>query len=138
MADNYGLYSGSEVIVQAKVDSSTTAIVTGDFLIYATAGYVKKAAAGDLIVGIALEDCAVPTSDGLATIKMGISQEAVYKRAVGTGTITQAMAGLTCDIAGARTIDVTASADDCIVIVQPLVSTNEALVTHRYTRAGVV
>ena len=43
----YGYRKGERDIVTAKVDSSTSAIVTNDILTLATAGYVKRASAGD-------------------------------------------------------------------------------------------
>lgn len=136
--DIYGLYTGAPVIVRAKVDASSAAIKQYDYLAAGTAGYVQQAAAGSTILGVALEDAGAPSVDGDIEIKMDVSEETIYRRKVGTGTLTQAMAYTTCDLAGARTLDVTASADDCCLIVECDVTNNIALVQHRYTRAGVV
>lgn len=138
MADSYGLYVGEPTIIKVKIDSSTTAIDQFDHLTVATAGYYKKAAEGDTPACVALEACGVPSADGEIEIKADISELTIYRYPVGTGTLTQAMQFTTCDLAGARSIDVTASADDNILIVECDVTNNIALVQHKYTRAGVV
>lgn len=138
MADSYGLYIGEPTIIKVKIDSSTTAINQFDHLTVATAGYFKKAAAGDTPACVALEACGVPSADGEIEIKADISELTIYRYPVGTGTLTQAMQFTTCDLAGARSIDVSASADDNILIVECDVTNNIALVQHKYTRAGVV
>lgn len=138
MADSYGHYSGKQVLVPVKIDASTTAIDQFDFLAADTAGYYKKAAAGSTPVAIAYEACGVPSADGEITILADISEEVVYRYPVGNGTLTQAMMFTTCDLYTSRSIDVTASADDCVLIVGVDTTNGVALVQPRYTRAGVV
>lgn len=138
MADNYGLYRGTPVTARVKVDSSSSAIDQFDHVTIATAGYVKKAAAGDTPIGVAMEACAVPSADGEISIEIDTSEHTIYRYAVGTGMLTQAMAFTTCDLAGARTLDVTASADDCFLILECDVTNNVAIGRHKYTYAGVV
>lgn len=137
-SDIWGLVTGEPVIVQAKVDASTSAITQFDYLAMGTAGYVQKAVAGSTIVGVAMESCGVPGADGNITIKMDVSEETVYRRPVGNGMLTQAMCYTTCDIYTSRSIDVAASTDDCVLIVECDVANQIALVQNRYTRAGTV
>lgn len=137
-SDSYGLAYGEPVIVRVKIDSSTSAIDQFDHLTLASAGYFKKCSAGDTPYCVALEAGGVPAADGEITITADISELTVYRYPVGTGTLTQAMVGLTCDLAGSRSIDVTASADDNIVILEADVTNNVALIRHKYTYSGVV
>lgn len=138
-SDSYGLAFGNPVIIKVKIDSSSGAIDQFDHLTLASAGYYKKCSAGDTPYCVAMEACGVPSADGDITITADISEFTVYRYPVGTGNITQAMVGLTCDLAGSRSIDVTASADDNILILEADVANNVALIRHLYTFAtGVV
>lgn len=135
----YGHKYGNQILVKVPVDSSTAAISCGDILTLGTAGYYKKASAGDDVHGVSQQDLAAFTgSDGDYSILMDVSETSVYRYPVGTGTLTVAMRGKTCDIAGAQSIDVTASADDQVVIVECDTANNIALVTFKPLRAGVV
>lgn len=138
MADNYGLYRGTPILARVKVDSSTTAIDQFDHICEASDGYYKKAGAGDTPVGVAMDACAVPAADGEAELEIDISENTLYRYSVGTGTLTLAMQFTTCDLAGARTLDVTASADDCFLITECDVTNNVAIGRHKYTYSGVV
>lgn len=141
MADlRYGFVEGEQILVPMKVDSSTTAIAVGDFVSLATAGYIKVAAAGDKQVGIAQDaviTADIPGSDGALTIMVDISQTAIYRYPPDTGTVTQALVGLTCDLGGARSLDIDASADDCVRIVRVDTATNELYVQQILVSAGV-
>lgn len=128
---NHGHKYGDRIPVRVPLDSSTTAIKVGDMLTIATAGYYKVAAAGDTPYGVAMEqiDTAdIPAADGGRSITMDVSRESAYLYAVGTGTVTVAMRGKTCDTAGPQSIDVTASADDFVEIIEVDTVNNTALV----------
>lgn len=114
---NVGLIEGHPRLIKALVDSSTSAITAGDFVSIATAGYIKQAAAGELPVGVAHESVASPSADGDAEILIDISTDTVYRRSPDAGTVTQALVWATMDVGGARTIDIDASNDDCILCV---------------------
>lgn len=138
MADSYGYREGKQLPVVFKVDASSSAISVGDMLAFGTAGYVQQAAAGDKIIGFAMQDRAAGSADGDVTILVDVSQETIYEFPAGTGTLTIAMTGKTCDISGARGLDVTASADDCIIIRRVNTDTATAFVSMVQTYAGVV
>lgn len=126
--DVYGYRFGPRVLVKMPVDSSTTAIEAGDMLTLATAGYVKQAAAGDIVYGVAYDRVAVPAADGDAYVVVDVSREAVYEYPPDTGSVTAALLMLTCDLGGPRSINIDASADDCLQIVQCNVTENTVLV----------
>lgn len=118
---NGGYKYGERIPVMLPLDSTSTAILVGDSLTIATAGYYKVAAAGDITYAVAMQqvDTAdLPASDGLVSILADVSRQSVYRRAVGTGTLVVGMRGKTCDSAGPQSIDVTASTDDDIEIVE--------------------
>lgn len=132
MADlNLGHKFGERAAVRVPLDSTTGTIEVGDMLTIATAGYYKRAGAGDIPYGVAMEKIEtadIPSADGGRIISMDVSRQSVYRYAVGTGTITVAMRGQTCDLAGAQSIDVTASTDDQVEIVEVDTVNNAALV----------
>lgn len=99
-------------IVRAKVDSSTSAIVSGDILTLATAGYVKRASAGDAPVGIAIDPApTAPAADGDFHIRVDVSPLSRYEYPADTGSVTQALAFTWLDVGGAQSIDIDATTD---------------------------
>lgn len=134
---NLGYRYGARSPVWLPVDSTSPAIEVGDFVTI-DGGYVEAAAAGSTVYGVMMEQLdTAPSADGGAKVLVDVSEEAVYEVAVGTGTIAQSNLFQTCDVAAANTIDVTASADDNILIVGVDVTNNRALVQIRKTLTGV-
>jgi len=139
VSDKYGYRHGQRQPVKMLVDSSSSVpIEVGDMIALATAGYVKQAAAGDKIVGVAMSRLPeAPAADGEASILVDISQESVYAYP-GSTTVSQAKLMLTCDVGGARAIDETASDDDCIRIVGVDAANNVYLCQMILVLAGVL
>jgi hypothetical protein len=128
---NFGYKYGDRVPVMLPLDSTSTAIVVGDMLTLATAGYYKKLAAGDIPYGVAmqqLDTADLPATDGLVSILADVSRTSVYRYPAGAGTLTVAMRGATCDTYTSQAIDATASTDDQIEIVAVDTVNNAALV----------
>jgi hypothetical protein len=111
----YGYRRGQRQIIIAKVDSTSAAINTGDFLTPASLGYVKQAASGDSIIGVAASPATVPASDGLTEVEMDISTLSLYEYP-GGATAVQTRCYQTCDIGGPQAIDENATTDDVIFI----------------------
>lgn len=136
--DKYGYRHGPRVPVAFLVDSSTpAAIEVGDMVSLVSAGYIGQAAAGDIPMGVAMDRSAVPSADGDIKILVDISREAVYEYPPDTGSVTQALVGLTCDVGGARSINIDASTDDVIEIVGADVTNNSVFIRLRPTYSGV-
>lgn len=136
---SYGYKSGPREIRTYPVKSGET-WANGDILVLSS-GYLAKAAAGGKPFGVAFGAVeTAPSSDGLLSAQVDVGETALYYYAVGTGTITLAMQGTACDLAGDDTLDVTASADDGFYIVQADVTNNAAWVRLRASAvaAGVV
>ncbi len=140
MADlKYGYVEGQQILVRFPVDSSTSAIAMGDMISFGTAGYVKQAAANDTILGFAAEVLATaPSNDGDVSILVDVSTTAIYRFPPDEGTVTAALAMLTCDCGGPRSVNIDASTDDCILIVRCDVAANELYIQRRHALAGVV
>lgn len=119
------------------VDSTTSDISTGDFLVFATAGYVKQAAAGELPVAVAMDTVSSPSSDGDVSIRVDVSEQSVYEYSPDAGSVTQGLVGKTCDIGGPQSIDIDASADDIVKIHDVDTDANTVFVSLTMTRAGV-
>lgn len=137
-ADKYGYRFGERLIVEYGVDSTSSAISAGDHVKWDTAGYVEPCTAGDNPIGVAVADQTAGTADGDASVRVDISEWSVYEYPPDAGTVTVALRGLTCDLGGARSIDIDASADDNIVIVNVDTSANTLLIRHKYPVTGVV
>lgn len=136
---DYGYKIGPTTIQTYPVKSGET-WDNGDMLVLSS-GYLAKAAAGGKVFGVAFGSVnTAPSADGDLTAQVHVSPESVFYYPVGTGTITQAMQGTSCDISGAAGLDVTASADDGWYILKPDVTNNAAWVTLRASivAAGVV
>lgn len=134
----YGYREGVRRPVLMKMDSSSAAIYVGDMLSLASAGYVKAAAAGDKIVGVSMQNVPTISADGDASVLVDQSTDSIYEYPAGTGTLTQAMVGLTCDISGSQGLDVTASSDDCIYIRRVDLDRATAFVSMILVPSGVV
>lgn len=108
--------AGIPVVVNMSVKLGVT-VEQFDFVVQDGDGDILPAAAGQRPCGVALGR--IPTAsaaDGAFKLAVDVSRETLYWRAVGTGTATIAMRGKSCDVAGAATVDVTASTDDNILI----------------------
>lgn len=114
-----GYRRGPQVIQRMKVDGNGTfPIEVGMILCLGSAGYVQLAAAGENNpIGWAASRLeSDPGSDGDAAIDVDVSELAVYEIAPDAGSVTQALAGKTCDIGGSQSADIDASADDVLTI----------------------
>lgn len=134
----YGYRFGPTTLIRMKVDSSTSDIAAGDFLVAGTAGYVQKASAGDTPLGIAWESVASPSADGDATVRVDVSTLSVYEYPPDAGTVSQGLCNTTMDIGGAQSINIDASTDDIIIVRQVNTDNNTLLVSLIPTFAGVV
>ena len=139
MADlNLGYLFGDRQIVQFQVKASA-AIAAQDFVVLDSNGFASAASAGSNDpIGVAFETVTGTAVDGAVLVSVDISPLSHYRVTVGTGTITQAMTSKTCDLAGAQSIDVTASADDCVQIVEVDTVNNQAVIRLVSSPAGVV
>ena len=140
----YGYVAGPRRVVTKPV-GNTGAITEGDILI-ADAGaglpYVMRATDGaNNPVGVAMESAAAPTLDGDVSIQVDISQESHFRFHTITGTLTEAMETKNCDIGVSGTeigLDVTASTDDVIHIIEADTVAQDAICTMVFAPAGVV
>jgi hypothetical protein len=119
----YGYRSGPRVPVQIKIDSSTSAISVGDFLVLATAGYYKQAGANEEAQCVAMQATAAPSADGGVTILADFSHESIYEYPADTGSFVQGDVGKQMDVGGAQSINRDASAtgsgtDGCLQCVR--------------------
>lgn len=136
--DKYGFRYGTQLPVTYGVDASVaTTLRPGDHVKWATAGYVTVCGAGDNPIGVVMSVATPGSSDGDAQVLVDVSEWSVYEYPVSAGTVSAAILGLTCDLGGARSIDITASADDNIKIVQVDVAAATVFVRHIYPTTGV-
>ncbi|KKK62710.1 hypothetical protein LCGC14_3001610 [marine sediment metagenome] len=133
-----GYREGERDVRKYSVDADTADIKTADFLIEATAGFVKVAAAGDTPLGVAMQDVDSPSADGDVDILVDISPHTTYEYPPDAGSVTQALVGRTMDVGGAQTIDIDASTDDVIRCVGVDTIANTLLCQLIPTNAGVV
>ena len=133
----YGYRYGPRQIINMKLDSSTAAVVAGDFMVMDTAGYAAVAAAGELPIGVAAGDSASPGSDGDLSVLIDISPNSVYEFPPDAGTVTQGLVGTTMDIGGAQSINIDASDDDIITVVEVDLIANTVLCKLTPTFLGV-
>jgi hypothetical protein len=135
----YGFREGRRQFVWLPVDSSTSDISVNDFVIFGTAGYVQKCSAGDIPIGVAASNVTAPASDGAGPkLKVDVSEDSIYEFPPDAGTVTAALAGCTCDIGGAQSINIDASADDCILIRRVDTDANTVFCSIKLIPAGVV
>ncbi len=139
--DSYGYRHGPRVLVKLPVDSATSDIVAGDILTWGTAGYVQQAAAGaNTVAGVAVESVSSPSSDGDSSILVDISEMSVYAYPPDSGSVSAGLVGKTMDVGGARSIDIDASTDDVVRVVEADTDNGVLLVMFKTTTsyAGVV
>ena len=136
----YGYREGVRRLIPVKIDSGGTfPINVGDMLSLGTAGYYSQSAAGDIPHCVACEAVpTAPTSDGDIQILADFSEDSVYEYPADTGSVTQALAGVTMDVGGPQSINIDASADDVILVRRVDTDANTVFVQLRPTYAGVV
>lgn len=137
MADSlYGYVSGPRTPVQMRV-ATGSAIAVGDLVKAESDGYITVCAAGDNPIGVAMEACTAPSADGGRTILVDISPLSIYRYPPDTGTVSQALVGKTCDVGGVQSINIDASADDCIYVARVNTDENTLHVRLIYIPTGV-
>lgn len=135
---SYGYRRGGSTIVKMPLDSTSAALIPGDMLIMATAGYVKQCAAGDKPIGVAVSSASAPSADGDTFVDVEIDPSAIFEYPPDAGTVSQGLVGTTMDVGGAQSIDIDASADDVIVCVGVDTARNTLLCRILFTYLGVV
>lgn len=137
----YGYRRGVCEVRKARVANTavTGGIKKGDFLKWdGVAGYVTQAAAGDLPCAVANEACeTIPTNDGDREIEAEFSRLAIFEFPPDAGTVTIGLIGKTCDIGGAQSIDIDATVDDCIEIVDVDTVNNTVFLKVKFEKAEV-
>ena len=135
----YKLLNARETLRPFKV-SNTATIAPGDIIVLDGNGYAETAAAGaNAPIGItpdAVLTLPSGASDGFATILVNVDPSAVFELAA--ASVTLAMQGKTCDVGGAQSIDVAASTDDCIRILDVDVTRAVAAISIIPKLGGVV
>jgi len=111
----FGYRYGASRTAYLPVDSTSADIAAGDLLVWATAGHVKQAAAGEIPCGVSYDDAASPAADGDVSVLVELSDQAVFAYPPDAGAATQALVGKTMDVGGAQSVDIDASADDVVV-----------------------
>lgn len=141
--DLWGYRSGPSQVRRYPV-GNTSAISIGDILIEdadASLPYVSRAAAGaNAPLGVALEAVpTAPTNDGDVWIEVETSTQAIFEYPPDAGTVTATLRDKTCDIGGVQSIDIDASADDNIIIVDVDTDKNSVLCRIKFdlNRSGV-
>lgn len=137
MSVQYGYREGVRRPVKKALDSTTAAIVVGDVLTVATTGYLKRAAAGETIYGVAMQASAAPAADGDLSILVDISEDSVYEYPPDAGSVTQTLVGQTCDLGGPQSLNIDASAVDNVKIVRVDTVKNTAYCQFTLTYTGV-
>src|SRR5574343_98123 len=135
----YGYREGARSPVQALVATGGTfPIKVGDLISISSGGYVSQAAAGDVAFGVAMAQIDTdPGTNGYATLLVDTSQESIYEYPPDAGTVSQALVGKTCDVGGAKSINIDASADDCILIVAANTDRNTVRIQLKTSYTGV-
>jgi len=134
---NLGYVSGARQILPYKVNASSV-VVAGDFVYLDSDGFLRPCAAGENDpIGVAFDTITGGAADGDVVCSVDVSPVTLYRVTIGTGTLTQAMIGKLCDLAGPTSIDVTASTDDCVQIVQVDTVNQYAIVRLIGSPAGV-
>lgn len=112
----YGYRYGPSRTAYLPVDSSSADISAGDLLAWGTAGFVQRAAAGDLPMGVSYDDAASPANDGDVSVLVELSDQAIFAYPPDAGSVTQGLVGKTMDLGGPQSIDIDASVDDVVVV----------------------
>jgi hypothetical protein len=135
---NYGYVKGERLFIAVPVKSGET-FAAGDLVSLTTGGFLQQANSGDKVIGVAFDPCdTAPAADGAVSAQVDVSEASVYLYPPGSGSLTQAMVGKTCDVSGAQAIDITAASDNCILIQAVDLVANLAHITIKRQPAGVV
>lgn len=135
----YGYREGVRIPVVLPVDSAANGdISVNDHVFFSTAGYITKCGAGDIAIGVSMQNVAVPSSDGGATCLVDTSEQSIYEGPPDTGTVTAALAMHTCDYGGSQSINIDASTDDNILIRRVDTDANTVFYSLILIPAGVV
>ena len=133
----YGYRKGRRMPIKALVDSTTADIEVGDLVTVATTGYVKQAAAGETVRGVAMQKVASPSADGGASCLIDESPESVYEYPPDAGSVTQGLVGTSMDIGGAQSIDIDASLIDNVLVRSADTDKNTLNVSFLFAFTGV-
>lgn len=114
--DKYGYRWGQQTPVNMAVKAGA-AVFEGDLLTKDADGFVTPASSGSTIIGVAMDGCVAPTTNGALSIRVDIGRQGAVYCYPGAATSTSANVLKTCDVGGARVIAEGASADDNILIV---------------------
>jgi hypothetical protein len=131
----YGFHGGVDVARRYPV-TTDSAINEGDMLKLSrqtvngvsNVACVTPCSAGDNPVAVAAESVAKPTAHGALDCLCYNSPEAVFEYPPDTGTVDGSLVFKTCDTGGAQSINIDASADDVIKIVDVDTYRNTVLV----------
>jgi hypothetical protein len=129
----YGYRTGPRIPIPVKIDSTSTAIKVGDFLVLDTAGYYEQAAAGGEAQCVAMQAVTAGAADGDVEILADFSTESIYEYPADTGTWLQGDVGKQMDVGGAQSINRDASTtgaggDGCLQCVRVDTITNTGYV----------
>lgn len=137
-SDNLGYRYGKRKLVSYPVDQSSAAIVEGDMLNFATAGFVTVSAADDdRLIGWAAEGCASPAANGDVSILVDTSYDSVYRMTADSAPVA-ADRGRVCDVGGARIAKISASADDVLFIEEIDIANTQVLVSRNTVPAAPI
>ena len=136
-------YAGTgRMEVQYQV-ANTADITAGDMLCWdgATGQFVTPCGSGDIPCAVALEDAEAGTLDGDNYVKCDVSPNSYFEFSTdAASSVAETLIGKTCDVAGAQSIDIGSSTDDCVYIFA--VNVHKKTVTVRFdfdkSFAGVV
>tara|TARA_Y100001973_G_C5204742_1_gene340614 strand:- start:407 stop:844 length:438 start_codon:yes stop_codon:yes gene_type:complete len=127
---NQGLYKDLGDAVQSLPVKASATWAAGDFL-KLTSGYLEACGAGDLPVGVAVatltsDDTPSTSGDVSALVYVGGNNQYIYPADAGTVAIT--LVGKKMDVGGAGSVDIDASADDCILCVGVDIPNNSVII----------
>lgn len=137
----WGYRKGGLTPVEFPVaDAATSGIQQGDFVIFesSNAGYLVPCTAGDAPIGVALDSCDAPSADGAQRIRVNVDLNAIYEYPADAGTVTGALIGTTMDVGGAQSVDIDASTDDVLTVLDVNIERNTVFVRLTPTFLGVV
>jgi hypothetical protein len=113
---SYGYREGPRRLVTKSVKASAS-IAAGD-MVKDNGGYVEACTAGDIPIGFSAQTVTGGSSDGDITCLVDTSTESVYCFPPDAGTVAQSLDNKTVDVGGAQSIDIDASTDDALTIVE--------------------
>ena len=138
----YGYRYGDRILVELPLDSTSAAIGSTSTALTdanATSTFFKEVdASGERVVGWSAGKQSSPSADGGLSVLSDASMQSVYEFPPDAGTVTRALIGKTCDIgADGQSINIDASADDSILIVDVDVTNNTCYVQRRDTATSI-